>query len=192
MQSTFSSGRIGLRRYREEDVDDLFAAAQESSRELMVWMPWCSATYSRTDSELFVRSRDADWHRGEHYSFVIYDLETGLFLGGVGLNFINRAHQFANLGYWVRTSRTKRGVATAAVRLAAQFGLSELGLGRLEIVMATGNAASQRVARKAGAHCEGVLRKRLIIHDRTHDAVMFSIVAGDVARAGDSSCKNRR
>jgi RimJ/RimL family protein N-acetyltransferase len=42
-------------------------------------------------------------------------------------------------------------------------------------VIAAGNLASQRVAEKAGATREGILRGRLILHDVAHDAVMFSL-----------------
>ena len=180
MQSTFSSGGVGIRRYRVEDVDALFEAARESVRELSVWMPWCSENYSRVDSETFVRSRESEWEAGTHYSFVIYETASGRFLGSVGLNFINQIHQFANLGYWVRSSQTCRGVATTAAKLAARFGIGELGFNRLEIVTAAGHVASQRVAKKVGAHCEGILRKRLVIHGQVHDAVMFSLVAEDL------------
>jgi ribosomal-protein-serine acetyltransferase len=180
MQSTFSSGGIGLRRYRAEDGDALFDAARESVRELSTWMPWCSENYSPADSELFVKTREADWDKGEHYSFVIYDTANVQFLGSVGLNFINPVHKFANLGYWVRTTQTGRGVATTAARLAARFGIAELGFNRIEIVTAAGHVASQRVAKKVGANCEGVLRKRLMIHGQVHDAVMFSLVAEDL------------
>ena len=147
---------------------------------MSIWMSWYHAGYSRMDSEAFVCSRDTEWEKGEHFSFVINDTETGLFLGGVGLNFINHAHKFANLGYWVRASRAGRGVASTAARLAARFGLEELGFNRLEIVVAVDNLASQRVAEKSGAYREGVLRRRLVIHDQLHDAVMFSLVAADL------------
>jgi ribosomal-protein-serine acetyltransferase len=182
MQTIFTDGRIGIRPYRDNDVDAMFAAASESARELSAWMAWYHAGYARTDSEAFVRSRAAEWEKGEQYSFVIHDAGTGQFLGGVGLNFINRLHRFANLGYWVRTGQTRRSVATTATRLMARFGFEELGFNRLEIVVATGNAASQRVAEKVGARREGVLRKRLVLRDQAHDAVMFSLVPEDLAR----------
>jgi RimJ/RimL family protein N-acetyltransferase len=70
----------------------------------------------------------------------------------------------ANLGYWVRTSETGRGIASKATRLVAQFGFAELGLQRIEILAAVGNVASQRVAEKAGAVRECVARKRLLIN----------------------------
>ena len=37
------------------------------------------------------------------------------FLGGCGINHISRVHRFGNLGYWVRTSATGRGIAVSAV-----------------------------------------------------------------------------
>lgn len=54
-------------------------------------------------------------------------------------------------------------------------------LQRLEIVVAVGNATSQRVAEKAGALREGVLRARLRIHGAFHDAVMYSLVRPEPA-----------
>jgi len=107
-------------------------------------------------------------------------LRTNAFIGGSGLNQINQQYQIGNLGYWVRTSCTGQGVATRAVRLLARFGFEELGLGRIEIVAAVGNTASQRVAEKAGAHREGVLRRRLFLHDEYHDAVMYSLITEDL------------
>ncbi len=98
----------------------------------------------------------------------------------MGLNFFNRVHQMANLGYWVRTSAVGRGTATLAACLVARFGFAQLGLHRIEILAAVDNIASQRVAEKVGAVREGVLRKRLLINGESHDAVMLSLLPEDV------------
>jgi ribosomal-protein-serine acetyltransferase len=166
---------VGIRRYRPGDVQPLFEAVSESIVDLSAWMSWCHPDYSIKDSSNFVNSRDADWEKGEHYSFVIQDQTEERFLGSVGINFVNRVHNFANLGYWIRSSCAGRGLATAAVRLAARFGLEELKLQRLEIVTAVGNLASQRVAEKAGAVREGVLRNRLLMQGKPQNAVMHSL-----------------
>ena len=81
----------------------------------------------------------------------------------------------------MRTSAAGRGVATRATKLAARFGFAELGLNRIEIVAALDNVASQRVAERAGAVREGILRQRLSINGVPHDAVLFSLVAGDLS-----------
>jgi RimJ/RimL family protein N-acetyltransferase len=84
------------------------------------------------------------------------------------------------MAYWVRSSQIGRGLATAAVKLLAGFGFDELGLNRLEIVVAKGNFPSQRVAEKAGALREGELRRRIQVRDRIFDVVMFSLIPTDM------------
>ena len=59
------------------------------------------------------------WQEGNEYAFAIVQAQDGQFLGGCGLNQINRVNRFANLGYWVRTSQAGHGVATVAARLLA-------------------------------------------------------------------------
>ena len=83
-------------------------------------------------------------------------------MGGCGLYHIDRTIvPAASLGYWVRSDATCRGIATAAAGMLALFGFRELGLARIEILVAMENVSSQRVAEKIGAAGEGVLRRRL-------------------------------
>ena len=180
MKLELIDGPLLIRPYRKEDAGALYEAVRESLSEVSQWLPWCHQNYSIEESTDFIGSRELASQGGEWYSFGVFETDGGRFLGGVGINFINRVHQMANLGYWVRTSACGRGVATAATRLAARFGFEELGLHRIEIVAAVGNVASQRVAEKAGATREGVLRKRLLIRGESLDAVLFSQVPEDL------------
>src|SRR5579859_6526444 len=93
--------------------------------------------------------------RGTTY-FAITRMGSAAFLGRVGLDRIS-ASGTANVGYWVRTGQTGQGVATAAVLLITRFGFEDLGLQRLELLVAADNLASQRVAESVGATFEGVL-----------------------------------
>src|SRR5438105_11683944 len=180
MNVELSDETISIRPYREEDADALYEAVHESIAEVSPWLPWCHENYSIEESREFVSTRGKSAADGEWYSFAVFEKESGKFLGGVGLNFINRVHLLANLGYWVRSSSVGRGVATAATRLAARFGFEELGLHRIEIVAAVENIPSQRVAEKAGALREGLLRKRLLISGESKDAMLFSLVPEDM------------
>ena len=180
MKLELTEGPLLIRPFREEDAYLLYEAVRESVSQVSPWLPWCHQNYSIEESREFIGSRELASQGGEWYSFGIFEKNDGTFLGGVGINFINRVHQLANLGYWVRTSATGSGIATMATRLAARFGFEELGLHRIEIVAAVGNVPSQRVAEKAGAKREGVLRKRLLIHGESLDAVLFSLVLEDL------------
>jgi ribosomal-protein-serine acetyltransferase len=167
---------VGVRPPWVHDVDDLYAAVDESRPELETWMAWCHPGYARTDTSDWLRIAEQGWANATEHSFVIVDRATGAALGTCGLNGIDRVNRWANLGYWVRTPATGRGVATRAATLVADFGFAELGLQRIEILAATGNAPSQRVAARVGAVREGVLRRRLHVNETTHDAVVFSLV----------------
>lgn len=175
-----SDGTFVIRQYRSDDIGEMYAAARESTKEIHPWMEWCHPNFSMKESKAWVLSRDKDWEQGGEYSFVISNAKTKEFLGSCGINGVNRAHRFANLGYWVRTTATRKGAATAATRLLATFGFQELKLNRIEIVISVGNSPSERVAEKAGATKEGILRRRLMISGRAHDATMYSLLPEDI------------
>ena len=179
MNIELSDGLVGIRRFRPEDVPLLFAAVRESINELSTSLTWCQVGCSIEQSAAFVSACDTDWEKGERYTFMIFDIKDHTFLGSVGLNHINRTHGFANLDYWVRSSRTHQGIASAAVRLLSRFGLHELGFNRIEIIAGTRNRPSQRVAEKAGAKREGILRNKIMLHGMPHDAVLYSLIAQD-------------
>src|SRR6266851_1349603 len=173
MEDELTDGSILVRTYREADAPLLYEAVRESIPEVSLWLPWCHEKYSIEESRQFIAAREVASQGDEWYSFAVFEKDSRRFLGGVGLNFINRVHQIANLGYWVRTSAAGRGVATKATRLAARFGFEQMGLQRIEILAAVPNIASQRVAEKAGAVREGVLRKRLLVRGESQDAVLY-------------------
>ena len=166
---------ISIRPYRADDAPALYEAAVESVNEVFPWLEWCHPGYALEEAEAWTGSRGALFAEGTEYNFVIVDAEGG-FLGGCGLNQINRHLRFANLGYWVRSSKAGQGVAPAAARLLAGFAFAETDLVRLEIVCAVGNRRSQRAAEKSGALREGVLHDRLFFHGQPHDAVVYAIL----------------
>ncbi len=175
--------KVALHPYQPDDAVRLFEAASESVADIFPWMPWCHPGYSLAESEDWLKTCLADFAAKHAYDFVIYDQNTGKFLGAVALNQIHPLHRFANLGYWVRSSCAGHGIAVTATRLCAQFGFAELHLKRIEIVAAVGNRRSQRVAEKAGATREGLLRQRLAIGEVQHDAVLFSLIPQDFEAA---------
>lgn len=179
-QPEISDGSILIRAFGPDDVKAIYEAVRESMAELMPWMPWCHPSYAIEETAVWVMGREEVWLKGTDYAFAICDAQTGRFLGSVGLNKLDYQNRNANLGYWVRTSATGRGVATAATRLLARWGFEHLGLQRVEIVASVENLPSRRVAIKAGAQKEGIMRRALWLNERAHDAVLTALVVGDL------------
>jgi RimJ/RimL family protein N-acetyltransferase len=182
-----TDGSVLIRPYRSTDVQALHEAVRESVAELSVWMRWCHPGYRIQESRTWIRSCAETWAMGTEFNFAIIDAEEDTLLGSCGLNAIVPDDHIANLGYWVRTARTRTGVATAAASLAVRFGFEDLQLNRIQIIAAITNEASLRVADKVGAVREGILRNRFAIHGKIHDAVMFSLIPPDLQpQAGPS------
>ena len=174
-----TDGVIMLRPYLVSDIDSVYEAVRESISALSVWMSWCHPDYSIEESRIWIESQPEKWERGEEYNFAIFYNTGPLYLGGCGLHVIDCSCGIANLGYWVRTSQTNKGIATATTLLLTRFAFKELRLNRVEITVAVDNQASLRVAQKAGATKEGILRNRVIKNDIPCDAVMFSLIPQD-------------
>lgn len=188
MHSEIKTENLILRKYEIDFVPLLFEAASESKGgEFSRWMPWCHENYTIEESREFTEKTVGNWRNAEdvwrnemQFGYAIFDTKTGKFLGGIGLNQPNAQNKFFNLGYWVRTSEQNRGIAGEATRALARSAFEDLPeLNRIEILAALENIASQKAAEKSGATREGVLRKRLNIGGRIHDAVMFSFVRED-------------
>ncbi len=175
-----TDGKILLRPYKKNDIDGLHQATLASLNELILWMPWAHKGYPLAASRFWIKSTLKKWKDGREYNFAICDVVNGGYLGGAGINEINIMNKCANLGYWVRSDRTGQGIALAATKLLAKWGFDVLKLNRIEIHVAADNVRSLRVAEKAGAKREGVLRNKMLLEGKIHDSVIHSLIPGEV------------
>lgn len=90
--------------------------------------------------------------------------------------------EVASLAVSIFPEARGRGLAAKALRLAAVWGLRELGLARVAAEAAADNYASIRAIEKAAFHREGTLRAHCKTHGERHDCVMFSLVRTDIER----------
>jgi ribosomal-protein-alanine N-acetyltransferase len=85
----------------------------------------------------------------------------------------------ANLGYFVDSERTGRGLATAAIAETVDCAFGELGLHRIEAGTAVDNIASQRVLEKNRFTRVGLLRAHLRVHGEWLDHYLWERIVGD-------------
>ena len=178
-QSLLSDKVVALRKFHPRDVDAFHAVVTESLDDLTPWMTWAHPRYSHAEAAEYIRVVGETWGAGRYFAFAITDARDGTMLGAASLSHIHPVYHFCNLGYWIRSSRRGNGLAGRAARLAAKFGFEQLGLMRVEVVVAAENGASLKVAEKSGAHREGLLRDRLTVREQVYDAVMFSFIRSD-------------
>lgn len=104
-------------------------------------------------------AKRTDWTTGDHASWLVADPHTGDLLGSVSLHHLDLDQGDSEVGYWTAPWARGRGVAAAAVRAAAAYGFTEVGLHRVYLYHALENPASCGVARGAGFLLEGTLRQ---------------------------------
>ena len=155
-QPTLTDGTITLRPWRDADVDVAIAGHDE------VIAHWSGsdtvATSHETHAGAVERWRQG-WVEGTVASFVIEHADEV-----VGSCAVRRTDDVTGELTWVLYAGHRgRGYATRAVRVLADFALSEtgqggLGLSRIEAKVEPGNEAAHRVATRSGLRREGVRR----------------------------------
>jgi RimJ/RimL family protein N-acetyltransferase len=180
MPTELSTERLYLRQLGPADLEPVYAAIIESFPELNRWLSWAHDGYKKEETIAFLESRKDELEETGACGFGIFDKTSGEFLGGIGIHNVERINGLCNLGYWMKTSATGRGITSEAARRVCEFALTEVGLQRVEIVAAVDNLASRRVAEKIGAVLEGVARKRLLIRGEARDAAIYSMIAEDL------------
>jgi ribosomal-protein-serine acetyltransferase len=177
-ESISDGGRIDLVPVAASHIQELYEAIVESKDELSPWMEWLHPDYSLADTEQWAAICRKAWEADSMFGFTIIENQTGQILGGCSVGITSHLHRNGAIGYWIRSSRTKQGFASEAAGLLAQFGFRQVGLIRIEILVAVGNMASERVAEKMGAVREGRLRNRLLFRGQPRDAHLFALVPG--------------
>lgn len=104
----------------------------------------------------------------------------GRLAGMIDLKHTDWRARTTEVGYWAAPWARGRGVVTRAVSLLVRWALLEQGFERVELRAATGNAASQRVAEKAGFLRERVARNAGLVHAGRVDLVVYSLVPADL------------
>jgi ribosomal-protein-serine acetyltransferase len=148
-------------------------------------MPWANPNYSVADSRDFVRRSFAWRKRGTAFGLGIFDPQTRELLGSNGLHNITRASRSAEIGYWVRSDRAGKGIATESSALMLRFAFETLHRHRVILRAATDNQASNRVAVKLGFHLDGTQRHADRLPRGWIDLNFYSLLEDEYARNRD-------
>ncbi len=144
------TGRLVLTRVRPADLDEVTAAVDASLPELAPWMPWAQDPEgTREGTAAFLAGAWDRWAAGEEFSYAVREPGGPAVRGVVGLH-ARIGPGALEIGYWVRTSDTGRGVASEAARALMEAALALPGIGRLEIHCDEANVRSARVAAGLG------------------------------------------
>jgi RimJ/RimL family protein N-acetyltransferase len=172
--------RLVLRVPRPGDGPIVNAAVVESIAELSPWMPWANPTPKVEDTEMWCRDAAARFIRREQLHFSIYAKDEPTYcLGNCGLHHIEWSVAMAEVGYWVRTSKTGNGYAKEAVEALSKLALGTMNVARLQLRCDVKNRRSAAVAEGCGFQLEGVMRcDSKDPHGELRDTCLYAKIRG--------------
>ncbi|MBI1375527.1 MAG: GNAT family N-acetyltransferase [Phycisphaera sp.] len=159
--TSFESPRLIIRRPNPHDAEAVNAAVRESIDALRRTMVWAQREPGVEETYAHLQEAVERWDARVDFTLHVFDKATGDFVGSSGLHRIDWSVPRFEIGYWVRTSHAGRGYATEATRAIADVAFEQLAARRVEILCSATNAASRRVAEKAGFDLEATLRQHM-------------------------------
>ena len=175
--------RLVVRCWDPGEAPLLKEAIDESLEHLRPWMSWAQDEPQPLDVKVeLLRRFRGRFDLGEEFVYGIFDMDESNVVGGTGLH--RRVGDDAfEIGYWIRTGRTREGLATEATAALTRVAFEVCGADRVEIRVDPANTASAGIPRKLGYRQEATLRRRLPWSDGSgpRDVVVFMLFADELA-----------
>ncbi|MES2101487.1 MAG: GNAT family N-acetyltransferase [Pseudomonadota bacterium] len=153
--------RLLMRPPQAGDGPQFFEALSESlveMRRFLSALPWIAAEPNLEAAELYCRNGQANFVARKDLPFFLFERATGELVGATGLHRTVWATPKTEVGYWVRSSRSGRGLIAEAVEATTQYAFRHIGAVRVELITDEANLASRKVADRCGFVLEGTLR----------------------------------
>jgi RimJ/RimL family protein N-acetyltransferase len=167
-----SDAVVVLRPWKLDDARALVAAGREP--DISFWLGLSlPTTYGQ--GMAWIGDAATAWSDGRDAHLAIDDAATGEVVGAVSLQGVDPVESHGRFSYWVRAARRHRGTARRALSLLAAWARDDLGLERLEVVVAVGNIGGQRVAEAAGFVREAVYRSYRQVGESRTDYILFAL-----------------
>ena len=169
-----------IRCYRPGDGPLLAEGVSSSYEHLRTYMPWARPRQGVARSERLASEFRLRYQFKRDFTLGVFAREGRLLLGGTGFHMREEGgleNLSAEIGMWIPADRAHRGLGTAVLRELLAWGFREWPWERLGWRCAGSNAASRRVALKAGMTQEGILREHRRQPDgRREDTICFSML----------------
>lgn len=177
--ATLADEVVGLRAWQESDADRLAQAC--SDEQTQYWLADLPRPYGRVDALAYLAFVGRAHQSGAGVYWCVADPQDGRALGAVAVMGLAEGDTGSGeIGYWAHPQARGRGVLTHAVALVVRHAFiltpdGGLGLHRLTLNAAAGNAASLRVAEQTGFLRTGVDRAA----ERLGDGTFVDLVRHD-------------
>lgn len=175
-QPILRTARLLLRPFTAADAKDV----QRLAGDKAVAEPTSAIPHPYLDgmAEAWIKTHRKAFADEKQVVFAIALDAVDTLIGAISLMNISRAHQRAEIGYWIGRDFWHNGYATEAARRILEFGFA-FSLHRIHGRCLRRNPASARVMEKVGMLLEGCLREHECKNDRFEDILLYGLLKDD-------------
>lgn len=176
--------RIVLRPFTDADVPRIVEACSDARSKH--WLSTLPSPYTEDSARAYLDTMPPAESVAHRVAWCGADPDTDLLLANIAIFDLGGDDPSAGeIGFWTHPGARGRGVMTEAVGLVVEHALtpltdSGLGLRRLQLLAAAGNAASGHIARRTGFLEVGRERQAELLGDGSYDdLITFDVLVGD-------------
>lgn len=169
-----TDGVVALRAWRDDDAPALVAICDDPLAVRFTSVP---TPYGEADAREWIAGRRESLAAGSAIAFAIVRPPDDTPVGNIGLRL--NEHAVGETGYLAAAGARGEGLMPRALDLMTRWAFAELGLARVQLLTHPENAASQRVAEKAGFQREGLLRRYWLQRGRRIDVICWARLPAD-------------
>jgi len=138
---------LSLRQLRPDEANILFELVEKDREYLGKWLPWVDSTKSLEDSREFINTTMQKRLEGSEYGYgMILD---GKIVGHTSIMHVTDGKD-PEIGYWIASNESGKGLTTKAATALTEFGFNQLGLPKIVLKAKPDNIPSNAVAGKLG------------------------------------------
>ncbi len=180
-----SCGPLLLRLLEDSHREPMWRAFEDSFDDLKKYMFWAEETRCTRNMDDFFQRMSRAAVEGTDCVYVVTLPGDDRHLGSVGLHHMAPHTRAAELGYWVWSKASGRGLATAVGARLLRLAFEELRLHRVFARHAVTNIASQKVIEHLGFVHEGTLRHYLQLEGRWVDHHTYGLLEDEYRQRRD-------
>ncbi|WP_423189050.1 GNAT family N-acetyltransferase [Alkalibacterium sp. f15] len=165
---------ISLKLKENQDSPEIFALIDQSRKHLKQWMTWVDQVQSVEDIDEVTYKHLLEFTEQKAVHFVIQ--YNGEVAGSVNINDIDWSIKSAEIGYWLGSEYTGKGIMFRTVKSLLDYAFEKLGLHKIEIWAAEGNSKSRSIPERLGFVQEGMRRDNELIDGKYVNMIIYGIL----------------
>jgi ribosomal-protein-serine acetyltransferase len=165
---------LTLRRLQLGNSGLVFRAIDTDREHLRRWLPFVDDTRKAEDTEIFIKSiLHTDCPRKDLIYEIWYKSE---FAGLIALKEIDGWNKKTEVGYWIISKLQGLGIVTKSCEELINLAFNQMGMNRMQLKAAVGNARSSMVAERLHFKFEGIERAGELHHGKYFNLLVYSIL----------------